>query len=88
MNNRRRHDRGQRAETHKAVHAARCADGGGMNHFRVKLDKQIVWEQGLADRSTFTTDDFFQRDRRHQAIDCLTFKVFLGALKLPTFAIK
>jgi hypothetical protein len=59
-----------------------------MNHFRIELDKQVIWEQRFADRRAFTADDFFQRDRRHQAIDCLPFKVFLGALKLPTFAIQ
>lgn len=47
-----------------------------MNDLGIEFDEQqIVWEQGLADRSTFTTDDF-SSDRRYQAtIDWLDVHV-------------
>ncbi|EJK88976.1 hypothetical protein UUU_44590 [Klebsiella pneumoniae subsp. pneumoniae DSM 30104 = JCM 1662 = NBRC 14940] len=40
-----------------------------MNHLWIELNKQVVREQRFADHGAFTANDFFQRNRRHQAVN-------------------
>jgi hypothetical protein len=76
------------AKTHKMADAARGADRRGVDHFGVELNEQIVREQRLTDGRAFSTLHFFKRDHGRQAVNRLTFKMFLCALKLPAFAIQ
>ena len=76
------------AKTHKMADAARGADRRGVDHFGVELDEQIVREQRLTDGRASSTLHFFKRDHGCQAVNRLTFKMFLRALKLPAFAIQ
>ncbi|KAI3490553.1 hypothetical protein L1887_45388 [Cichorium endivia] len=88
MNDRRRNRCRVGTKTNEVADATRCADSGGVDDFRVELHEQVVREQRLTDGCALPALHFFKRDHGCQAIDRLTFKMFLRALKLPAFAIQ
>lgn len=53
----------------KWANAARGADGGGVDHLRIELHEQVVWEQRLANGCVLPALHFFKRDHGRQAID-------------------
>ncbi|SUB74047.1 Uncharacterised protein [Pluralibacter gergoviae] len=88
MNYLRGHGCGQIAEADEIVDAARRADGGGMDNFRIELNEQVIGEKRLADGGSLSADDFFQGDSRRKTVNILALKVFHGPLKLTAFAVK
>jgi hypothetical protein len=88
MDNRRGNAGRVHTKTHEVADAARGINGRGMNHLGIKLYKQIVGKKRFIHNCAFAAYDFFQGDHRRQATDRLAFEMFLGALKLASFAVK